>query len=148
MCRRCGTKDQAVREIPERPESYPESTMFGTLPAYGLYCRHVEGLTLRNLQLHTRRPDLRHAVLADDVSRVTIEALETDGAKGGAAAIRFVQVDGAEIRRCKSPAGADPFLLLQGNRMRQVVLEQNDLSGAAKQIDFREGASAQRVLSH
>ena len=142
-----GSKDQAAREIPERPESYPESTMFGTLPAYGLYCRHVEGLTLRNVQLHTRRPDLRHAVLADDVKRLKIETLEADGVPGAAAVIRLIHVDGAEIRRCKASATADPFLLLEGDRTRQVVLEENDLAAAAKQIEFSGGASAQAVAS-
>jgi len=143
-----GTREQAAREIPERPESYPESTMFGTLPTYGFYCRHVEGLTLRSVQLRTRRPDLRHAVLADDVKRLKIEALEADCARAGAAVLRFVQVDGAEVRRCKAPAAANPFLLLEGSRTRQVVLEQNDLSGAAKQVDFGGGASAQAVVPH
>jgi len=143
-----GIKDQAARAVPERPESYPESTMFGTLPAYGFYCRHVEGLALRNVRLRARRPDLRHAVLADDVKRLKIEALEADCAKDAAAVLRFVEVDGAEIRRCKAPAAANPFLLLEGSRTRQVVLEQNDLSGAAKQVDFGGGASAQAVLSH
>ncbi len=116
--------------------------MFGPLPAYGLYCRHVEGLTLRNVQLRTRRPDLRHAVLADDVKRLKIEALAVESVKGAAAVLRLVQVDGAEIRRCKAPAAADPFLLLEGNRTRQIVLEENDLSGAARQVDYGEGASA------
>jgi hypothetical protein len=119
--------------------------MFGPLPAYGLYCRHVEDLTLRNVQLDTRRPDLRHAVLADDVKRLRIEALEADGVPGAEAVIRLVQVDGAEIRRCKASATADPFLLLEGDRTRQVVLEENDLAAAARQIEFRGGASAQVV---
>jgi hypothetical protein len=142
-----GTKDQAAREIPERPESYPESTMFGPLPAYGLYGRHVEGLTFRNVQLHTRRPDLRHAALADDVKGLKIEALEADAVPGAAAVIRLVQVDGAEIRRCKASATADPFLLLEGDRTRQVVLEENDLGAAAKPVEFSGGASAQAVSS-
>ncbi|MHC4435497.1 MAG: hypothetical protein ACYTBS_27015, partial [Planctomycetota bacterium] len=30
-----GTREDASREIPEKAASYPESTMFGTLPAYG-----------------------------------------------------------------------------------------------------------------
>lgn len=126
----------------------PESTMFGTLPAYGLYCRHVEGLTLRNVQLRTTKPDLRHAVLADDVERLRIDALTADCAKGAASVLRLVQVEDAEIRHCKAPAAADPFLLLEGNRTRRIVLEQNDFGAAAKQVDFRDGASAQAVLRH
>lgn len=82
-----GTAEQAKRAIAERPESYPESTMFGPLPAYGLYCRHVEGLTLRDIQLNTRKPDMRHAVVLDDVKQVQIERLKADRAEGAAATI-------------------------------------------------------------
>jgi len=82
-----GTAEQAKRAIAERPESYPESTMFGPLPAYGLYCRHVEGLTLRDIQLNTRKPDMRHAVVLDDVKQVEIERLKADRAEGAAATI-------------------------------------------------------------
>ena len=82
-----GTAEQAKRAIAERPESYPESTMFGPLPAYGLYCRHVEGLTLRDIQLGTRKPDMRHAVVLDDVKQVQIERLKADRAEGAAATI-------------------------------------------------------------
>lgn len=82
-----GTREQTTREIPERAESYPESTMFGPLPAYGLYCRHVEGLTLRDIQLNTRKPDMRHAVVLDDVKQVQIERLKADRAEGAAATI-------------------------------------------------------------
>ena len=121
--------------------------MFGPLPAYGLYCRHVEALTLRNVQFHTRRPDLRHAVVADDVKQLKIEALEADGVPGAAAVIRLVHVDGAEIRRCKATASANPFLLLEGDRTRHVVLEENDLAAAARQIEFSRGATAQAISS-
>ena len=61
--------------------------MFGPLPAYGLYCRHVEGLTLRDIQLNTRKPDMRHAVVLDDVKQVQIERLQADRAEGAAATI-------------------------------------------------------------
>ena len=82
-----GTAEQAKRAIAERPENYPESTMFGPLPAYGLYCRHVEGLTLRDIQLGTREPDMRHAVVLDDVKQVQIERLQADRAEDAAATI-------------------------------------------------------------
>lgn len=88
-----GTKEQAAREVPEKAESYPESTMFGTLPAYGFYCRHVEGLVFRNVELRTQQPDLRHAVVCDDVKWLTIEALKADCAKGAAATVRLTRGD-------------------------------------------------------
>ncbi|GAG89580.1 unnamed protein product, partial [marine sediment metagenome] len=42
-----GTRQEAARrQIPELRDEYPEYFMFGILPCYGLYARHVTGLTL------------------------------------------------------------------------------------------------------
>lgn len=62
-----GTADLVERDVPEVEDQYPESTMFETLPAYGIFARHVAGLTLRNIQLDANTPDARPAVLLDDV---------------------------------------------------------------------------------
>jgi hypothetical protein len=50
------------------PDAYPQNTMFGTLPAWGLYVRHVEGLTMRDVDLRTRSSDSREMIVLDDVS--------------------------------------------------------------------------------
>ena len=44
-----GKAEWIGRTVPEMASAYPEARMFGRLPAYGLYCRHVNGLRLRNL---------------------------------------------------------------------------------------------------
>ena len=121
--------------------------MFGTLPAYGFYCRHVEGLAFRNVELRTSRPDLRHAMVFDDVKQVEIDSLEADGVEGAAATLRFVQVDGAVIRRSTAPKAADRFLRLEGDRTREIVLEENDVARAAKAVEFGPGVSKQAVSS-
>ena len=121
--------------------------MFGTLPAYGFYCRHAQGLVFRNVELRTGRPDLRHAMVFDDVKGLEIDGLDADCAKGAAAVLRLVQVDGAVIRRSKAPATANPFLLLEGDKTRQIVLGQNDLGAAAKAVGFGSGASKQAISS-
>lgn len=136
-----GTMDQATRKIPERPESYPEGTMFGVLPAYGFYCRHAEGLVFRKVSVRTQQPDLRPAMVFDDVKRLKIEALETGHAQGALAVLRLVDVDGAEIRGCKAPAMAEPYLLLEGQHTRQIVARQNDPSRASKAVSFGPGVS-------
>ncbi|MGH9665613.1 MAG: glycoside hydrolase family 28 protein, partial [Bryobacteraceae bacterium] len=46
-----GKSEWAALDIPERPGSYPEARMFGRLPAYGLYCRHVKGLRLSQVRI-------------------------------------------------------------------------------------------------
>ncbi len=54
--------------VPEFPDKYPEYSMFGPLPAYGFWCRHVRDLELRNTRLSTDQPDERPDVVMDDVS--------------------------------------------------------------------------------
>jgi hypothetical protein len=71
-----GTKADAEREIPEKPADYPEYSMFGKLSAYGLYCRHVKGLKLSNVQLQLEKPDQRHAVVFEDVEDALIDCLD------------------------------------------------------------------------
>ncbi len=53
--------------VPEAPREYPEPSMFGILPAYGLYARHVQGLAVRNVQLTYGVEDERPPVVLDDV---------------------------------------------------------------------------------
>jgi len=65
-----GTAELAKLEksnIPEAAKGYPEFDQFGDLPCYGLYCRHVDGLTLRDLEFNVATPDARPALLLDDV---------------------------------------------------------------------------------
>jgi hypothetical protein len=59
-------------EIPERPDKYPEFSMFGELPAWGLYCRHVDSMVLENLTLRLMASDERAALALDDVSESKI----------------------------------------------------------------------------
>jgi len=67
-----GTAQDAKKELPEKEKSYPEYSMFGkTLPAYGLYARHVHGLTLHDVSLDAIAPDARPSTVFVDVEDVT-----------------------------------------------------------------------------
>jgi len=54
-------------KIPEEETSYPEFSMFGEVPMWGLFIRHVKNITLKNIKLVNKKNDYRVAVLADDV---------------------------------------------------------------------------------
>ena len=78
-----GKKKSAEATIEERAERYPEAFMFGTLPAYGFYCRHVKGLQFSNVQLHSAAADQRHAMVFDDVESLAIDGLNVEFSPGG-----------------------------------------------------------------
>ena len=56
--------------VPEPIEKYPEATMFGELPAFGFFVRHVDGLVLRNIRIYQTKPDARPPFVFDDVKNL------------------------------------------------------------------------------
>ena len=65
---RGGADDEiAKRRPPELENAYPEPTMFGNLPATGLFVRHVRNLEVSNLEVMTETADARPAFWLMDV---------------------------------------------------------------------------------
>lgn len=127
-----GNKVDAARAVPEKPTAYPEYSMFGRLPAYGFYCRHVKGLKLDNVQLQLAKRDQRHALVCEDVQDVLIDCLDTAYSQDACATIRLTDVKGAFIRGCKPQKGTDIFVKLDGPASEGVVLVANDLSRVSR----------------
>jgi len=69
-----GTKADAVREVPENEDKYPEHNMFGALPAYGLFLRHVRNARFRGVQTSYQASEERPALAAQDVEGLETEA--------------------------------------------------------------------------
>ena len=93
-----GTKADAGRTVGEKPGDYPEYSMFGKLPAYGLYCRHVKGLKLLNVQLQLAKGDQRHAVVLEDVEDAFVDCLDAQSSPGAGKMIRLTGVKEVFVR--------------------------------------------------
>jgi hypothetical protein len=98
-----GTKADAERAVPEKPADYPEYSMFGRLPAYGLYCRHIKGVKLLNVQLQLAGSDRRHAIVFDDVEDALIDCPDVPPRM-----IRLVDVGWTSHRSGTNPTGSIP----------------------------------------
>jgi len=73
-----GTVEEANKPVPESEKNYPENRMFGnTLPASGLYIRHVKGISFQNVNLEVRNADSRPVIIMDDVKNGLITELTT-----------------------------------------------------------------------
>ena len=67
-----GTAEDAKVQLPEKEKAYPEHSMFGkSLPAYGIYARHVRGVKVQNVKMSLVKPDARPATVFSDVEDVT-----------------------------------------------------------------------------
>jgi len=71
-----GTKEQAALDPQEKEDTYPEPTMFGELPAYGFFIRHVKGLQFRDVEVSYLKDDSRPPFWLNDVIGVEFNGLK------------------------------------------------------------------------
>jgi hypothetical protein len=142
-----GTREWSSRAIEELPDQYPEATMFGKLSGYGLYCRHVQGLTLSNVRLQSGEPDGRHALALDDVRDTDISGLTCSHAPAAAPLVRLVQSHDILIRGCRPEARDGAFLHLEGRNISGIALVGNDLRHVGTIAEFTHGADPSSLLA-
>ena len=64
-----------LTRITENAAGYPEFSMFGELPAWGLYVRHAEGIQVKDLVLRSEKGDFRMACIFDDVKQLKLDGV-------------------------------------------------------------------------
>ena len=83
--------------VPENPRVYPEFNSYGPLPAYALYSRHVQGLTLVNFEVNVINEDLRVPCVFDDVKDLFVDHLSAVRKGEEKALLSIREVKGADI---------------------------------------------------
>jgi hypothetical protein len=68
-----GTTPKELDAIPEMEKSYPEFSQFKELPAWALYIRHADNITLDNVKFTALKKDYRPAIVTDDVNGLTLK---------------------------------------------------------------------------
>ena len=162
--------------VPEQEKQYPSANMFGALPAYGLYCRHVKNLVLANVQLQcddnfvrvpltnrrrngqpawqtpaTPDPSLLRdpgiALVADDVIGLSINSLQARASTKGEPVFQFTNVRDAFIHSCRAPEKAPVFLELRGAQTANIELIGDSLANAKTAIRRAPEVSRKAVRS-
>jgi len=62
----------SLQNITEAESNYPEFSMFGELPVWGFYARHVKGLTVKNCTIISKNSDYRCALLVNDIDKLEL----------------------------------------------------------------------------
>jgi hypothetical protein len=93
-----GTLKDASAAVEEKIDTYPEINRFGkTLPAYGIFARHVRGLKLDRIRLNLDAPDLRPALVCEDVLDLSAANCTTPGNDESDSLVRIDGVSTAKI---------------------------------------------------
>ena len=85
---------------PEQEKGYPEPSMFGLLPGYGLYVRHAARVTFRDVEFGFVKDDTRPAIVLDDVAGAEFDHVKAQRA-GGAAFFVLRKVTNFTTRDCE-----------------------------------------------
>jgi polygalacturonase len=117
-------------DIPENVAKYPDPDMFGELPAYGLFCRHTEDLTLCEVQLSTESHDERPALVADNVTGLELVGFQGQPPLGDRPVVYMKNVRRALISGARALNGTGPFLGLGGEKTERIHVLGSDFSEA------------------
>lgn len=135
-----GERDLIEADVPDREVigKYPEAQMFGRLPAYGLFVRHAQGLSLQGVQLLLEKPDARSAIVFEDVAASRLEAVTGAPSSLGQPLFSFRRVQDILVRRCAAPEGCAVLVRAIGPDAARsgVRLEENECR-AAKALVFQ-----------
>jgi hypothetical protein len=109
-----GTREHARAVVDQKPDTYPEINRFGkTLPAWGVFARHVDGLILRNVKLTWDSPDLRPALVAQDVQKLIAETWALPASADAECVVRLESSKDARIDNVKTEGDAKQLVLTE-----------------------------------
>ena len=96
--------------------------MFGQLPAYGFYFRHIKNLRMRNVETRCASPDERPALACEDVEGMELSGAGLRVSPDTAAAIELRDVRDVFVYGCRVPERVRAFLNLAGAASASIAL--------------------------
>ena len=98
--------------ITEAPTAYPEFSMFGELPVWGMYVRHAEGVDMKNIRLKYLNTDYRAAMVFDDINVLKLDGIKIPSEKEFPVIV-FKDVKNKEEKNIKLAKGAGIKISIQ-----------------------------------
>lgn len=119
-----GTAEDAASDLSGVKTGFNAGSM-GMTPAYGFYCRHVDNLRLRDIDISYENDDLRPGLFLEHCA--TVDVFNADGKvhPSVTAFMRMRNVSGAFVHGCR-PKDMHVFLSVEGPDTSDISLAGND----------------------
>jgi polygalacturonase len=122
-----GEPAERTLDVPEAETAYPEGHMFGTLPGFAFYARHVQDLSLSNLHARWDTTDARPALVFEDVKDLLLDGFRADTLNPAGSAVWLHNVFGAFLRGSRT-TGSRHFLQISGPASAEIAVTGNDFT--------------------
>ena len=99
-----GTPEQAALIVPEKETNYPEPSMFGEIPAYGFFLRHIKGIEFSNVEVSYLKPEARPAFVLNDVHSADFFHVQAQRGTDNAPVFALQNVTDFSAHQCRGVA--------------------------------------------
>jgi hypothetical protein len=152
-----GTLEQANRrnivdmdQIDYRKDGYwtDHKTTWGIPPAYGLYARHIKGLTLQNVTFQLANPDQRSAVLLSDSENIRLTSFTAAADPPTTALITALNCASLQLRGVDASPRAAALLQVEGSASKNISIAEINPGNFSKQVTYANGATPKALVTH
>jgi hypothetical protein len=140
-----GRKEWLASTVPQVPSAYPQSRMFGWLPASGLYCRHVRGVSLSDVTFTAPAQEWRNTMIFEEVQQLTSAGFRTTLASGGVPPLVLTNTRDVWISAAAAPINSNCLARIEGSQTSNLLISGCDIRGAEKLADISADVSADAV---
>jgi hypothetical protein len=142
--------------VPEVEGGYPDRKMFGKLPSWGAYCRHMVDISLKNLQCRSTVPVPLAGILFDDVQHLDVDGCmmtwpdlaASEEAIPPAQTLWLHEVQFARVCACQSHGIPVPTIRISGAGTQGVFFLDNGFPATELDINMDDEVDADQVEFH
>lgn len=138
-------KETDITNVPELENAYPRAEMFGKLPAYGFYIRHVNNIEFNGVRLEPKEDDKRPALVTNDVNGLIVNKLSAKASPNSKGLIYLRNTKNASISQSSSTSPVPVFLIVSGNKSKNIVLKDIDLSNVTQKYVLENKAHKKQI---
>ncbi|NCU03981.1 MAG: hypothetical protein GXC73_08340, partial [Chitinophagaceae bacterium] len=92
----------AYNQVSFQEFEYPAASLFENLPAFGLYCRSVDGLYLQNVNMYSAENEKRPAIAFDRVNDLSLFSVTATAKNSNTALAHFRNVNKVIAAYCRT----------------------------------------------
>ena len=121
-------------KVPFEEFSYPAANVFKNLPAYGFYCRNIEGLYIQNITMYPAENELRPALVFDRVSSLELFSVKAEVRKEAGPMIYLRNSTDVVASFCRSFGSNNALFAVEDNTNENFYLSNNILLPGQKEV--------------
>ena len=134
------------RNIAQMEKAYPETLIFADVPAYGIYVRHVKGLTMNNVSFDAQTPDHRSSLFCDDVHNLKLDGYLFANESDNASLITLVNSCNIKLSGNLQLSDKINLLSVEGSKSHNIFVSESDLMFYKKSPILSKGAEKESVV--